>query len=456
VTARDVADKIAPLHRGLYRGDRDPVQLAEYLSSGRTDLHPFGPSGPVCFIEQGIYTALWDAPLSVMVEFDFVATDRHGETGAEMAVYWSDPADPLSMLRTRVNLVSLASRDRLAASLEKRTNGLQLDWRRMLDQAMRWTMEQYRIGEPGGLLRDAPDIEPGADLLTEPAILEADGGTILFGDGGSLKSWSGLALGASLQAGSSYMAGIDVLSARRVGFLDWEWSDRRHKRRLAQLTGPDMPDIAYIRCSRSIGEERDRLRRFARDHRLDYAIIDSVGLACGGEPESAEVASRFVNVANSLFPAWLGIAHVTKAAADRPPDKPFGSAYWHNSARRTWYARAAEQPGSSGALVGLYNKKSNDGPRSAPLALAFGWHDERVSIERTELRDVPELDAARSIPARMRDLLGRTGAMELHAIADELGEKVDSVKKAAQRGRREGSLVNFPGPDGVYRWALKQ
>jgi hypothetical protein len=29
------------------------------------------------------------------------------------------------------------------------------------------------------------------------------------------------------------------------------------------------------------------------------------------------------------------------------------------------------------------------------------------------------------------------------------------VKQAAYRGRKDGALVNFPGPDGVYRWALK-
>jgi len=46
--------------------------------------------------------------------------------------------------------------------------------------------------------------------------------------------------------------------------------------------------------------------------------------------------------------------------------------------------------------------------------------------------------------------------MQLHAMAEELGEKVESVKRAAFRGKVDGRFVNFAGPDGIYRWALKQ
>jgi hypothetical protein len=385
-----------------------------------------------------------------------VSTDRYGETHGEVAVYWSDPLDPMAVVRTRLNLSTLSARDRLAASIAKRTPALKLDWQRMLDQAVRWTMEQYRSGDPGLLLRDAEEIAPGSDVLTDPPLLEGDGLALLYGDGGSAKSLTALALGASLQNAESLIEGITVLNGRRVGYIDWEWSARRHRRRLMQLTGPEMPDLAYIRCSRPIYEERDRLRRWARRYGVDYAIVDSVGLACGGEPESAEVANRFINALFDLVPAALGIAHVTKAAADRPPDKPFGSTYWHNGARRTWYVRKVGEPGASGMTVGLYNKKANDGPLAAPLALNFDWVGERVAIRRQDVREIPELDNARSIPARIHDLLGRQGAMQLHAIAEELGEKVESVKRAAFRGKVDGRFVNFAGPDGVYRWALKQ
>jgi hypothetical protein len=438
------------------------------LGRERSGAFPFGVNGPLAIVDQGIYTVQWGpwaqpeadpdrrTGVPAMIELDYVSTDRYGETHAEIAVYWSDPVDPLAMLRTRLNLVSLTARDRLATALSKRTDALGLDWRTMLDQAVRWSLEHYRRGDPGLLLRDAEELSAGADALTDPPLLEADGLSILFGDGGSLKSWVGLACAASLQAGTSYIGGLGVLAARRVGYLDWEWSARRHRRRLLQLCGPDMPEVAYIRCSRPIHEERDRLRRFIRHYGLDYGIVDSVGLACGGEPESAEVATRFVNAVGDLFPAGLGIAHVTKAAADKPPDKPFGSAYWHNSARRTWYARSVAEPGARGATVGLYNRKANDGPIALPMALAFEWREDGVSIERQDVRDIPELDAARSIGARMRDLLGRQGSMELHAIAGELEAKVESVKQAAYRGKRDGTLVNFAGPDGVYRWALRQ
>jgi len=326
------------------------------LGEQRAGLFPFwtggGVQGPQAWVDRNIYSLNWSAE-QVLIELDFVSTDRHGETHAEMAVYWSDPLDPMAVVRTRIALSNLSARDRLAASIAKRTPALKLDWQRMLDQAVRWTMEQYRSGDPGLLLRDAEEIAPGSDVLTDPPLLEGDGLSILFGDGGTGKSWIALALAASLQSAESVIGGLTIPNARRVGFIDWEWSARRHRRRLMQLTGPDMPAVAYIRCSRSIFEERDRLRRWARRFGIDYAIVDSVGLACGAEPESAEVANRFVNALFDLVPAGLGIAHVTKAAAERPPDKPFGSTYWHNGARRTWYARRVGEPGAQGMTVGL-------------------------------------------------------------------------------------------------------
>lgn len=434
------------------------------LGVDRDGSLPFGIDGPMVWREQGIYTLSWhrrgslldgDQGSSVSIELDYVRTDKYGDTHAELAIFWSDPLDPAACLRTRISLVSLTGRDRLASALEKRTQPLQLDWRRMLDQAVSWTLGQYRTGDPGLLLRDAEELAADADALTDPPLVESDGFTVLFGDGGSLKSWTGLALGASLHGGASYIGGIEVLAGRRVGYFDWEWTARRHRRRLKQLCGDELPDLAYIRCSRPIHDERDRLRRFVRQYAIDFAIVDSVGLACGGEPESAEVATRFVNALAELVPAALGIAHVTKAAADKPPDKPFGSAYWHNSARRTWYAKAAPEPAGSGAVVGLYNKKVNDGPLAAPLALGFEFGGDRVTVARQDVRSVPELDATRSIPARMRDLLGRAGAMELHRIAAELDANLETVKKAAKRG--EGSaFVRFAGPDGVFRWGVKQ
>jgi hypothetical protein len=430
----------------------DAEQRIAYLrrvAEGRAGIFPYGPTGPQAWEEQGIYTLIWQDS-GLQVELDLLATDSHGETHAEIAVYWTDPLDPLAVLRTRVTLSSLTGRDRLAVSLAKRTASLELDWPRILDQAARWALEHYRRGEPGLLLRDAPEMAVGPDALTDPPVLETDGLSFVFGDGGSLKSWSALAFAASLAAGESYIGDVTVNEARRVGYLDWEWIARRHRRRMAQLTGADMPDVAYLRCTRPLHEERDRVRRFVRDFGLDYLVVDSVGLACGGEPESAEVAIRFFNTFAALAPAGLGVAHVTKAAADKAPDKPFGSAYWHNSARRTWYVRAVNEPGASTATVGLYNRKANDGPLAHPFALAFEWAGERVTIQRQDVRDVPELDAGRSVPARLRDLLGRRGQTPLYEIVEELGVNKDTAKKALQRG----PFVSLAGPDGIYRWAL--
>lgn len=425
-----------------------------------SDLAP-RPRGPRVDVNHDIYTVAWDAPEQVRLEFDMLTTDRRtGETHAELSVFLTDPAtttlfDPLfgaQLHRARVNLLSTSGRVTLAKHLKERDPAAH-DWPAMLEEAMQRVLSLYRVGEPALLLRDAPE-PPAAGVPLVPPILAADGSTIFFGDGGTSKSYLALALAASLHSGRPIIDGLPPSTTRRVGYLDWEWSAHVHRKRLARLCGDDLPDLVYVPCRLPLREERDRLRRIIREYELDYIVIDSVALAAGGEPESAEVAITFYGALRSLGVDALLVAHVTNAAARGTADRPFGSAFWHNTARSTWYVRAQEDRVPGHLSVGLYNRKANDGPLSSPLGIGLTFEDDRTRIALTDVRDTPDL--ASEIPVKVRMLEALVGgSLPIHEIAERTGATVAAVTKAVQRdgGRR---FVKLPGPDGVYRVGLMQ
>ena len=410
-------------------------------------------NGPQVNLAQGIYTvSVTDAQL----DFDLLTTDRRtGETHAELTIYLTDAVNLGKLIhKGRLNLLSGDRRERLARYLAARTKELDIDWADVLEQASTAVLGLYRAGEPAILLRDAPE-PPGAGEPLIAPVLAADGSTAIFGDGGSLKSYLALALGASLNSGREIIKGMPPAVTRRVGFLDWEWSPHVHRRRLERLCGDDLPDLVYVGCKLPIRDERDRLRRVIREHQLEYLVVDSVGLAAGGEPESAEVVVQFFAAIRELGLDALLVAHVTKQDAKGSADRPFGSAYWHNSARSTWYVKAS--PTVGGMSAGLYHRKSNDGPLSSAFTIDVDFSTDRTRMTRGDIHAVPDLAAQLPIRVRIVEAL-RGGALPLHELADVLGENVEAVRIATKRdqakpeGRRQ--LVTFAGPDGIYRWGL--
>jgi len=61
-------------------------------------------------------------------------------------------------------------------------------------------------------------------------------------------------------------------------------------------------------------------------------ILDSVAFACEGPPEAAETAAAYYWALRLLGVGSTSIAHITKAEGG--DQKPFGSAFWHNGARK--------------------------------------------------------------------------------------------------------------------------
>jgi hypothetical protein len=394
----------------------------------------------------GRVAVAWPDPLFATFEFDLFRAERSGEVTAELLVKTTAPGLHDRLHQARLNLTSTRGRVELTNLLKKRHGGP--DWDGLVEGSVMLALRQYRDAEPAILLRDAQR-PPDAGWLLPPLVLGRLP-TILFGDGGTGKSLIALAAALTIHMDRSDLLGLTPASTRTVAYLDWELEDWEQRERMRSLVGEQMPDLVYRRCVGPLRDQVDPLRRMIRDHGIRFVVIDSIGPAAGGPPEDASVALGFFEALRALGVGALCIAHVTK---DGNTEKPFGSSFWHNGARATWYAkRETTAPGADGFTVGLYNRKSNVDRLVAPLAFDLMFDEDRVTITRSDIRDNQELAATLPLRYRMQHAL-KAGAKTYAELAVVLDAPVDSVKKAVDRDRGN-TFTRFPGPDDIYRVGL--
>lgn len=382
---------------------------------------------------------------AVTFDLDRVRRERHTLIGELVvrcdlpgALTVGDDTTP-TLLSCDVNLSGLRARQDLAKELERRSKARELDWRGYVEDFAQRVIAADRAGDPAVRLRDVEPAGNAAVLDVHGWRLPAEHPAVLFGDGGSLKSLLAL-----------WVLG-ELATTHRVALVDWEMSAGEHRKRLGALFGDALPNVQYVRAERPLVQDVDRLRRIFREERLDYVVFDSIAYGCGGAPESAEVATEYFRALRALPGGKLVLAHVPKSL-ENGNQRPFGSAFVHNSARATWFVeRSSESADGQTVTVGLFPRKNNMGALGRALGFCVDFVGDRVHVRRTDLTASPDFADRLPLWQRMRALL-KTGPMTLASMAGELGAKVDTVERTARRHDR--LFVRAPGVDGITRIAL--
>jgi AAA domain len=309
-----------------------------------------------------------------------------------------------------------------ANHLRERTQAADLDWPGLIEELCLRVLEAEENVELESLLWQVPiHAEESHDESAGGLPLLKRNPTIWFGDGGAGKSYLAL------------YAAVDLAQrGHRVLYCDWEFSGEDHRHRLHRLVGPvtDIP-LWYVRCDRPFVREVARLQAIVAKRQIQMLICDSVGFAALGAPEAAEAATGYFQALRALGPLTsLHLAHVNKS--EQGDQKPFGSNFWHNGAKSTWYLKRSDDgPCEDAMTVGFYHRKTNTGRRRPAFGVRMEFVGTETRIRPVEL-DEPELAAKTPLWQRLEHTVKRM-AQPTKTIADTLEVSEASIRTTVAR-----------------------
>ncbi|MCS6954268.1 MAG: bifunctional DNA primase/polymerase, partial [Bryobacteraceae bacterium] len=252
----------------------------------------------------------------------------------------------------------------------------------------------------------------------------------LYGRGGALKSLLAL-----------YFASELARRGHQVLYADFEFEAAVHRQRLAKLAG-DIRGIQYVRCTRPLIDECERLRRIAQAHGCALVIVDSIVLACHGPAESAEVAGRFFQALRRIGTGTLLIGHTSKADPLEGLPTIFGSGFWEYSLRNAWFVKRDDQTSSGHTVeICLFQKKTNLGPKLSPRGFRIEFGPDRITVRAIDVPTTPDFSRHMTLAQKV-ELALRRGPLPLEALAEEVSSTPSSIRSLISR--RGGTFTRLP------------
>ena len=373
---------------------------------------------------------------------------------AELAMTF--PAAPNELAyEERINLLSSSQRESTRRTLDQ-LYGKDWGWTRVIETAA--PLVRKAVSEISHAVR-VSDIEPMAetDAFALDPLLPYHEPTVLFAEGGAGKTVLAIRMAIALGLGEPFLR----FPARqmRTMYVDYETYKGRFENRVSRVMrglglGGRAADFLFYYPGRglALGEHVEALKREMTRWDIEFLVIDSAILACGGKPEDAEVANRYFSALARLSCTSLTISHITKAGETK---YPFGSVVWWNSARAVWHLAKQQDERSPKMALALYARKGNDDQPQRPIGVnvTFDGRFGPVHFEPADVRDTPELQARRGIKDQLIDAL-RRGAMTLTALAEELDVARETARTTMRRAPNVFTTLPAPGC-GENLWGLK-
>lgn len=326
------------------------------------------------------------------------------------------------------------------------------DWGGMLEQATTLSRRRYREGAPSIDLWDA-DLGETGKYLVSPFLFD-NAVNIIYGSGDSGKSLFALLLGLAVTSGED-VAGLVTERTGPILYLDWEDDAQTHQERLYGLcAGARMVlepgRVIYRRMSSSLKESSREIRKDIAAAGASLVIVDSLGMACGGDPSDAGNIIQTMLAARSLAVPVIAIHHIAKDAKDK--STPYGSVYASNEARMSWLVESTRS--DSTLTMVLTNYKANRGKNMGRRSFRFDFTEDDREVIRSISATPLTFSATKEIGDggqkwKIAQWLKDHGATEARGIAEALNLTSANVRKVLARGDND---LFAHLPDG--RWGL--
>jgi hypothetical protein len=380
----------------------------------------------------------------VRVTVKRLADDRRTQsTSGEVEVESIDQAAPGHIHQSRINLTSTQGKNGLIKVL--RTANEAIDWDSIVETFCKATLEMHREGEPFQFIGNRP-LSGGVKYRLWPICPEGMP-AIVFGEGGTGKSFVALLAAILVQSGNSTI-GLHPAQGN-VLYLDYETSaETQNERVKAICAGLEIPEqmIGYRYCYHPLAEDVETLQEMCGSKGIQFLIVDSLGAACGGDPSDPDLAIRMFNAMRQLHVSSLLIDHVAKNTMQGQSVSPYGSVYKTNLARSVWHIKPTERTEANHTHVALYHKKVNFGPLRDALGFDLMFQNDdheqltAVRFNSFAVKNDPEL--MKNLPIRkqiMACLEGRRMnladlCVELDTTPHLLSPRLSELKKSKVLG----------------------
>ena len=376
---------------------------------------------------------------------------RSREFGALIEVHYREPSgDVIPLLsRTRINFRSASAKETLARKLTRR---LDRNWDLRLEYVAHVAEEQHRTTDPPVWLDQVTDPGP-VQYLVDP-ILELGQHTVILGDGGSSKSFGALGLGLVGAGAVGLLPGVTCDRQINTLLLDYEASSTTHARRqgrlLAGVSGASLQGrIAHKRMTAPLADVVDEIQMLVRAYHAELVIIDSAGMACGGEIKDEPAVLGYFAAARRLNTTVVSIAHVSKSDSN---GKPIGSQYWHSQPRSTWEFVAEDDNPENELSVTWFHRKSNDQAKHKPMGWRIEFTPDSITYHRADPADGLKANQQLPVSDRASAVLLSEPGLEAPVIAERIGASTEAVLSALKRGR-DRRFMRL-GDRRPFKWAV--
>jgi len=391
----------------------------------------------------GGYVFEWN-PDGIRIEATRLKSHTDGRVMGEVVISTTKPGVKHSHLhQAQFNFSSSVSRDRLARSLDGRYG--EVDWGVILEQLCVYALERVRRGEPVLTLWSDGKAQP-PEFLLEPFLIR-DYPTVIFGDPSAFKSSLSLFFYAVLLLPwhDNPLSLIPKGKPTKVLYLDWETEPETIRWQLTRLergmTLQNIP-LSYRRCSLPLAQDIEAVRRAITDSGAEAIVVDSLGLACGGELKESPPSLAFFTALRQLKVTTLILAHTAK----NPETKKrsiYGSVFFEVHARSIWEIKKVQEIGEDEIDVALFHRKPPPFQKLYPaIGLNIKFTTDTIVVNQQDVRSVREFVSAMGTQSQIQSLLAN-GPMNTKEIIEALDASKGSIDMAIKRLKDKNKIVKL-------------
>ncbi len=195
----------------------------------------------------------------------------------------------------------------------------------------------------------------------------------------------------------------------------------------------------YRRCSSPLADDLEQIKQAIDEYKATCLFIDSLGLACGGDLNSAEPALRFFAALRQFKITSVILAH-TARNTDSNNKHIYGSMFFEAQSRNVWELVKSNDDEDS-IVIGLYHKKPPPfGKLHKPLGYKFTFDNDnnKTYFEYNDPKSVDELLERMGTNTKIIEAL-KYGPLTPKELEESKGIK--NPRTALSRLKRKGIII---------------